>query len=128
MAAVVPQQIGSGTDEARIAQKDAAVIHTLETSSPSSEGEATQQATTAASRPKFSYQSPTVDLVDRFIDQPRPLRVAVIGGGLSGILAGVLLPKKVPGIQLTIFEKNLDLVRSHDFEPLPQIVIRLMVE
>ncbi|KAM0385070.1 hypothetical protein ACHAO7_011624 [Fusarium culmorum] len=47
-------------------------------------------------------------LLDRYIDEPRQLRVAIIGGGLSGILAGVLLPEKVPGIQLTIYDKNYD--------------------
>jgi protoporphyrinogen oxidase len=36
----------------------------------------------------------------------------VIGGGLTGINAGILLPTKVPGIQLTIFEKNADFVRD----------------
>lgn len=59
------------------------------------------------------YDNPRLTLVDRFIDEPRSLRVAVIGGGLSGILAGVLLPKKVPGIKLTIYEKNADLVRGN---------------
>ncbi|KAK5992935.1 FAD-binding monooxygenase moxY [Cladobotryum mycophilum] len=49
-----------------------------------------------------------VSLINRFIDEPRPLRVAVIGGGLSGILAGILLPAKVPGLALTIYEKNDD--------------------
>jgi cation diffusion facilitator CzcD-associated flavoprotein CzcO len=34
--------------------------------------------------------------------------VAVIGAGLSGITAGILLPIKVPGIELTIFDKNAD--------------------
>lgn len=56
------------------------------------------------------YKSATASLVDRYIDEPRPLRVAVIGGGLSGIIAGILLPVKVPGIKLTIFEKNSDFV------------------
>lgn len=51
-----------------------------------------------------------IDLVERFIDEPRALRVAVIGGGLTGITAGILLPAKVPGIQLTIYEKNKDFV------------------
>ncbi|KAI1491258.1 hypothetical protein F5X96DRAFT_484518 [Biscogniauxia mediterranea] len=50
----------------------------------------------------------TLELVDRFIDEPRKLRVAVIGAGLAGIIAGVLLPAKVPGIELTILEKNED--------------------
>ncbi|KAG6017872.1 hypothetical protein E4U54_001787 [Claviceps lovelessii] len=57
----------------------------------------------------FSYDNCHVSLVNRFIDEPRTLRVAVIGGGLAGILAGILLPAKVPGIQLEIFEKNNDL-------------------
>jgi protoporphyrinogen oxidase len=38
------------------------------------------------------------------------LQVAVIGAGIAGITAGVLLPRKVPGIQLTIFDKNNDVV------------------
>jgi L-2-hydroxyglutarate oxidase LhgO len=38
--------------------------------------------------------------------------VAVIGAGIAGITAGVLLPIKVPGIQLTIFDKNSDVVRK----------------
>lgn len=37
-------------------------------------------------------------------------KVAVIGAGLTGITAGVLLPIKVPGIQLKIYEKNKDVV------------------
>lgn len=57
-----------------------------------------------------SYPQSGISLVNRFIDEPRSLRVSVIGGGLAGILAGILLPKKVPGIQLTIYEKNKDFV------------------
>lgn len=51
-----------------------------------------------------------LDLVDRFIDEPRKLRVAVIGAGLSGVIAGALLPAKVPGIELTIYDKNEEVV------------------
>lgn len=57
-----------------------------------------------------TYPRSRIKLVDRFIDEPRELRVGVIGGGLSGILAGILLPAKVPGIKLTIIEKNHDFV------------------
>jgi hypothetical protein len=48
------------------------------------------------------------------IDQVQELKVAVIGAGLSGINAGILLPAKVPGIKLTIFEKNIDVVSKDD--------------
>ncbi|KAI0470044.1 hypothetical protein GGR56DRAFT_683984 [Xylariaceae sp. FL0804] len=50
----------------------------------------------------------TLDLVDRYIDEPRALNVAIIGAGIAGLIAGVLLPAKVPGIKLTIYEKNED--------------------
>lgn len=40
------------------------------------------------------------------IDEIRKLKVVVIGAGLAGITAGALLPAKVPGIDLTILEKN----------------------
>ncbi|XWW98441.1 hypothetical protein V2A60_006441 [Cordyceps javanica] len=53
-------------------------------------------------------QKTTLEIVDRYIDEPRSLKVAVIGGGLAGILAGILLPVKVPGIELVIYEKNAD--------------------
>jgi cation diffusion facilitator CzcD-associated flavoprotein CzcO len=59
---------------------------------------------------QWSYPFPTTFKIndERHIDEPRSLRVAVIGAGLTGITAGVLLPIKVPGIDLTIFEKNDD--------------------
>ena len=62
------------------------------------------------------YPEAKFELVDRHIDEPRSLRVVVIGAGLSGVTAGVLLPAKVPGIKLTIFEKNADVVRNAPYE------------
>ena len=56
-------------------------------------------------------ESPT-PLIDRYIDEWRALNVAIIGGGLAGVLATILLRAKVPNIKLTIYEKNKDFV-SH---------------
>lgn len=56
------------------------------------------------------YPQSRVNLINRFVDEPRKIRVVVIGGGLAGILAGCLLPEKVPGIELVIYEKNPDFV------------------
>lgn len=56
-------------------------------------------------RPKF-------DLEDHPIDQVRPIKVGIIGAGLSGISAGVLLPAKVPGLDLRIYDKNADIVST----------------
>lgn len=61
-----------------------------------------------------SYPKSRVDLVDRFLDEPRKLRVAVVGGGLAGIISGCLLPAKVPGVELVIYEKNADFVSFSD--------------
>ncbi len=57
-----------------------------------------------------NYPKSTISLEDRYVDEPRRLRVVVIGAGLAGILAGILLPAKIPEIDLTIFEKNFDVV------------------
>lgn len=66
-----------------------------------------------------SYPVSDLKLEDRLIDDFRPLRVAVIGAGLSGILSGILLPEKVPNVQLTIFEKSKEVVsREHPEERL----------
>lgn len=65
------------------------------------------------------YPVSDLKLEDSLIDDFRPLRVAVIGAGLSGILSGILFPEKVPNVQLTIFEKNKEVVsRGHPEEHL----------
>ncbi|KAJ4298153.1 hypothetical protein N0V90_006052 [Kalmusia sp. IMI 367209] len=68
----------------------------------------TEQANSRPSLP-IDYPVSRLQLDTRHhIDNVRTLKVAVIGAGLSGINAGILLPAKVPGIDLTIFEKNHD--------------------
>jgi NAD(P)-binding Rossmann-like domain len=64
---------------------------------------------------KTAYPPATVHLEDRFIDEPRPLRVAVIGAGLAGVTAAILLPAKVQNIDIVVFEKNDDVVRNPKF-------------
>ena len=53
---------------------------------------------------------PAFQIEEHPIDQVRPIKVGVIGGGLSGITAGILLPVKLPGLNLQIYDKNSDLV------------------
>ena len=59
---------------------------------------------------EHGYPRKAFDLKPHPIDDVRTLKVTVIGAGLAGILAGILLPIKVPGIDLTILEKNADVV------------------
>ncbi|KAK8198982.1 hypothetical protein BKA81DRAFT_392790 [Phyllosticta paracitricarpa] len=48
------------------------------------------------------------DLEDHPVDEVRPLKVALVGTGLAGVTAGVILLHKVPKIRLTIIDKNAD--------------------
>jgi len=47
------------------------------------------------------------------IDEFPRIKVVVVGAGMSGINAGILLPRKVPNIDLVILERHSDLVRLH---------------
>lgn len=69
-------------------------------SSPQEEPATEKQAST---RPRF-------ELEEHPVDQVRDIKVGVIGAGLSGVIAGVLLPAKVPGLDLRIYDKNPDVV------------------
>ena len=42
----------------------------------------------------------------RSIDDARPLRVIVVGAGVSGILAGIRFPQRVKDVELVIYDKN----------------------
>ncbi|KAF7556420.1 hypothetical protein G7Z17_g1383 [Cylindrodendrum hubeiense] len=52
---------------------------------------------------------PALQLEDHPIDEHPPIRVVVVGAGISGLVAGILLPAKVPGLDLTIYERNDDI-------------------
>jgi NADH dehydrogenase FAD-containing subunit len=57
---------------------------------------------------------PPLDLEDHPIDEGRRLKVIVVGAGISGITSAILLPAKVPNIDLTIYERNSDVVSSFE--------------
>ncbi|KAJ5174563.1 uncharacterized protein N7482_000440 [Penicillium canariense] len=51
---------------------------------------------------------PLFQLEEHPVDEVRPIKVGIIGAGLSGITAGILLPVKLPGLDLRIYDKNAD--------------------
>jgi hypothetical protein len=53
------------------------------------------------------------ELEEHPVDQVRSIKVGIIGAGLSGITAGILLPAKLPGLDLRIWDKNADVVGSY---------------
>ncbi|TPX11474.1 uncharacterized protein E0L32_007893 [Thyridium curvatum] len=45
----------------------------------------------------------------RAVDQLRPMKVIVLGGGMSGIITGIFFPREIENLELTIYDKNPDL-------------------
>ena len=43
---------------------------------------------------------------ERSIDEPRPIKMIYIGAGVSGIVGAIEFIKRVPNLQLVIYEKN----------------------
>jgi len=60
--------------------------------------------------PQYDVRPPPfpTKLLETAIDSPRPIKIIVIGAGFSGTLAGVVFPRKIENIQLTIYDKNED--------------------
>lgn len=56
----------------------------------------------------FDVNNPN-DLTRRAIDKPRPIKVIVLGAGMSGIIAGIFFPRSVQNLELVIYDKNPDL-------------------
>ncbi|CAG8057086.1 unnamed protein product [Penicillium salamii] len=56
---------------------------------------------------KSANQRYTVE--QRAIDESRPMKVVIIGSGISGILSCIRLKQRIPNVDLCIYEKNADL-------------------
>ncbi|KAJ5560246.1 hypothetical protein N7513_002645 [Penicillium frequentans] len=53
--------------------------------------------------------TPASIVEDRSVDESRPLRVIVIGAGITGILSCIRFIQKVPNLDLCIYDKNPDI-------------------
>lgn len=62
---------------------------------PSSNG------TSATPSPTTGYK-----LLQRSIDDPRPMKIVVIGAGFSGIIAAIRIPQRVRNVELTVYDKE----------------------
>ncbi|KAF9889365.1 hypothetical protein FE257_007475 [Aspergillus nanangensis] len=89
----------------------------IATSFPSSNGHLSQPAVISGAKavqPPTGVEKPVdaprpaFEIEEHPIDQIRPIKVGIVGAGLSGITAGVLLPAKLPGLDLRIYDKNAD--------------------
>ncbi|KAL4907732.1 hypothetical protein BDW74DRAFT_166393 [Aspergillus multicolor] len=53
--------------------------------------------------------NPPFILEDHPVDESLPVKAIVVGAGITGITAGVLLPAKVTGLSLAIYERHSDI-------------------
>jgi hypothetical protein len=60
--------------------------------------------------PPLRTIDPPLILEDHPVDEHPSIKAIVVGGGITGITAGILLPAKVPGLELTIYERYSDIV------------------
>lgn len=49
------------------------------------------------------------DVTTKAVDVLRPIKVIVIGAGMSGMTAGILFPRSIENLELVIYEKNADI-------------------
>ncbi|KAF9894843.1 hypothetical protein FE257_004464 [Aspergillus nanangensis] len=86
--------------DANIRTKDTTpVFHKL----PSTNSTRTQSSGPRTIEPPFILE-------DHPVDESLSIKAIVVGAGITGITAGVLLPIKVPGLQLQIYERHPDIV------------------
>ncbi|KAL4745502.1 hypothetical protein BDW72DRAFT_208140 [Aspergillus terricola var. indicus] len=53
--------------------------------------------------------NPPFILEEHPVDERLPIKAIVVGAGITGVTAGVLLPAKVPGLSLAIHERHSDI-------------------
>lgn len=54
-------------------------------------------------------EAPKHLLEDRSIDDNRPLRVLVIGAGISGILSCIRFRQRIQNLEICVYDKNEDI-------------------
>ncbi|KAL4862560.1 hypothetical protein BDV12DRAFT_42067 [Aspergillus spectabilis] len=67
-----------------------------------------QQAARKLKVYEFDENNPN-DLKRRAVNQSRPMKVIVLGTGMSGIIAGIFFPREIENLDLVIYDKNTDL-------------------
>ncbi len=59
--------------------------------------------------PGFFANTHPDDFATRPVDAKRPIKVVVMGAGMSGIIAGILFPRSIENMELVIYDKNPDI-------------------
>lgn len=70
----------------------------------------TLKSSISGSESDYPTEQTPFTLEEHPVDEVRSIKVGIIGAGIAGITAGVLLPAKLPGLDLRIYDKNSDVV------------------
>lgn len=70
--------------------------------------EKTAETSKKATPAKTGEEVPWI-VEDRPVDGARPIRVVIIGSGLSGIIASIRFRQRIQNLSLTVYEKNEDI-------------------
>ncbi|KAL4758631.1 flavin-containing monooxygenase [Aspergillus foveolatus] len=94
---------GRGSSEPKVEQ--VVSVHTNGTSEPN------HVAKDAISKPAVAQAAVTGPWIveERSIDAYRPMRVVVIGSGISGIISSIRLRQRISKLDLCVYEKNADI-------------------
>ncbi|KAJ8607849.1 hypothetical protein MRB53_040042 [Persea americana] len=135
------EKMGIHSDPPREPSTNGVSTVIIDTSDENPGGAVDGTANTLTQADEWVYPHPTdFKLSNHAIDETKSLKVssvsngskytkirqvAVVGAGMTGIIAGIFLPVKVPGIQLTIFDKNSDVVsREHHSGAILMTIVR----
>ena len=99
--------IDNKTNGSTITVEETTTPSTVDNTTDTRQENFTPSPNTASQEGNYDFFSPFIS--ERAVDQPRPLKVIYIGAGISGILAAIKFREAVPGLDLTIYEKNPDL-------------------
>lgn len=77
-------------------------------------GSAQSQQASQDEIPREAVTWHPLELEEHPIDVTPKIKGIVVGAGITGINAAILLPVKVPGIDLVIYERNAEVVSSFD--------------
>ncbi|KAL4945074.1 hypothetical protein BDV06DRAFT_219606 [Aspergillus oleicola] len=101
--------LGRGSSEPKVQQVAAA--QTNGTSEVKANG------VTNDTTPKAAEDEPWI-VEERSIDATRPMRVVVIGSGISGIISSIRLRQRIGKLDLCVYEKNADIgdIPAHTYQ------------
>lgn len=94
---------GRGSSEPKVEQ-----VVSVQTNGASEPNHVAKDAITKPAVAQTAVTEPWI-VEERSIDAYRPMRVVVIGSGISGIISSIRLRQRISKLDLCVYEKNADI-------------------